>query len=106
MLAAAENGAADRADIVVVTAPGECHVLDRYDEIVGRVDVYPSLARRPHGKPGVRGVGADELLPARRRPGVKIPADIARRQSQRPQAGDLQMREVLTDAATRLKYLF
>ena len=86
----------------VVAAPGDGDVAVVGPLVVGRVDGQP-LARpgartgQPDRDPGVRGVGADDPLLARRRLGREVAADVARGQPVRAQAGERQVREVLAD---------
>ena len=99
LLAAAEDHAADRADVGVVAAPGQGDVPIDGDAVVGRVDVDPAVPGHVEREPGVRGVGADQARLVGRRRRFEVAADVARRQAERAQAGDLQVGEVLADAA-------
>ena len=99
LFAAAVDDAADRADVGVVAAPRQRHVAVDGHAIVGRVGVDPADVRHVERDPGVRGVDADEAGLVGRRRRFEIAAHVARRQAERAQAGDLQVGEVLADAA-------
>src|SRR5438093_3679898 len=77
VIAAAENDTAQRAHVRVVTAPAKRDVAIGSEQVVGGIDVDPFQSRHVYGKPGVRGVGADQALDARRRHGFQVPADVA-----------------------------
>ena len=73
------------------------------DAVIRRIDVEPAGIPSPGCQPGVRRIGADER---RRRGGIgrgrcvaEIAAHVARREVERSEAGDLEMGEVLADAA-------
>src|SRR5215211_2530565 len=90
LLAAAENDAANRADVGVIAAPCQGDVAIDGHAVVGRVGVDPAEARYVQRDPRVRGVDADEAWLVRRRRGLDIAAHVACRQAERPEAGDLQ----------------
>ena len=50
---AAQNHAADRADIGIVAAPRKGHVRHRRKHVVGRIDVHPTEPRTVDRQPGV-----------------------------------------------------
>ncbi len=52
----------------------------------------------------MRGIGADQPWLARRRIGQQVAADVTGGESQRPQARDLDVREVLADAAISFQH--
>src|SRR5690242_14102511 len=100
MVTAADDDALDRGHIAVIAAPGERDVLERGNLVVCRIDVNPAVVRRIGREPGVRRVGPDEPRLAGRRTRYEIAAHITGRQSERTKAADLQMREILANAAT------
>ena len=77
-------------------------MLQRGDDVVGRIEIEPAVVAGVDADPGVRGIRADQPRSARRRPGQQIAADVAGRQSQRAQAADRQMGKILADAAAQL----
>ena len=99
MIPAADDHAAQRTDVPVITAPRDGDVAVAGEEIVRRVSVDPAMTGTPHGEPGVRGIRADQPRLARRRQRLEVAADVARRQAERAQAGDGEVREILADAA-------
>ena len=99
MFAAAGENARHGADVVEIAAIGDDDMFLARLDIVGGIKVHPADAGAKNAEPGMAGVGADEPGLAGRRMRAQITADIARRQAQRTQAGDAQMREILADAA-------
>src|SRR5689334_24829714 len=75
----------------------------RRNEIIRRVHVDPTKAMGIERNPGVRGVRTGKPGAAGRRIGFEIAADVAGGQSERTEAADLQMGEILTDAASMLE---
>src|SRR5271157_1412302 len=67
--------------------------------IVGGIEIHPTVAGTPCRAPGVRGVGAYQTRPARRRHRAQITADVPRREAERSHAPDLEMSEILAHAA-------
>ena len=106
MFAAAENDTSQWADVAVVAAPGEGDVTSSGEHIVRGVNVDPAEAVTVERELGVRGIGACETWPPGGRLGFDVAADITRRQTERAQAGDLNVREVLTDTAAILENFF
>src|SRR5258708_6332084 len=102
MLAAPEDDAAHRTDVAVVAPPGEDDMLLADDEVVGRVDVDPAYSGAIDRGPGMRGVGAGEARPSRRRVCADVAADITSGEAERAQRRDFGMGEILADAALRL----
>lgn len=96
---AAQQDAADGADILVVAPMGNRDVLVSRHDAVGGIEVDPAGFRRPHREPSVRRVGALQFLHAGWRIGEQIAADVPGWQAESTQARDRQMREVLADAA-------
>ena len=105
MPAAADDHAAHGRDVAEVATPGDGDVPLVGHDVVGRIGRHPAHARAEHREPGVRRVGADQLRLARDRRRDQVAAHVARRQAHRAQAGDLQMREVLADAAAQAQHL-
>src|SRR5580704_13818705 len=93
-------------DVAIVAPPGYGYMTIRGYAVVGGVEIHPAGSRTPYGAPCVRCVGADQARSARWRHGSQIATDITRRQSQRSHACDLQMGEILTDAAALFKESF
>jgi hypothetical protein len=59
VVAAAQDDAAQRADVGEVAAPGDGDVVLLGDQVVGRVEMDPACRlAAPHRDPGVAGVGA------------------------------------------------
>src|SRR5690349_17925468 len=98
MHTAADDEAVDRAHVAIVAPPRERDVLDAGYDVVRRVEVDPTRLAGEHGYPGVRRVGADELLFAFGRARQQVAADVPRGQAQAAHACDHQMREVLAHA--------
>src|SRR5882724_4854569 len=96
MIATAENDASQWADVAVVAAPGQGDVSGSGEHIVRRVNVDPAEAVTVECEPGMRGVGARETWPPGWRLGFDVTAHITRRQTERAEAGDLNLRKVLT----------
>ena len=61
VLAASEEDAADRADVIEVAAIGNCDMLGRIHQIVGGIKVDPSSLRLPDRNPCVGGVATFEF---------------------------------------------
>src|SRR5262249_6742545 len=77
----------------------------RRDQVVGWIEIDPSEIETVNRQPGVRGIRAAKALLAGGIVRAQVAADIASRQPQRAQTGNLQMREILTDAAPQVKDL-
>ena len=88
-----------RADIAEVAAPCNSDVAVRRNTVVGRIEIHPSGAWSPCRAPRVGCVGSHQTRLARRRKCSEITTYVARGQPKRTQTGDLQMREILADAA-------
>src|SRR5436190_22636988 len=104
MAAAAQDDAADGADVVVVASPGDSDVTGGGKKGGCGIDIDPADARAKEGHPGVRGISADEAGLIGRRIGFQVSADIAGGQPERAEAGDLELGEVLANAAAILEY--
>ena len=87
------------ADVAVVAPPPDGDVAHGRDAIVRRVHVNPADARAVERDPGVRRINTPQLGLARRRVRFQVATDVARGQAERPQAGYLELREVLTRGA-------
>src|SRR5579859_1419768 len=96
---APQQNTTNRADVAVITAPGQGDVAVGGDAVIGGVEVYPAKPGAPRRTPGMGSVGADQAWTARRRNGPQISADVTRRKAKRAHAGDLQMRKVLAHSA-------
>ena len=105
MASTAQKHALDRANVAVVAAPGDSDVPHGGDDVVGRVQVDPTLARRENAQPGVRSIGPHEPGLAGAGTGQQVTADIAGGQTQRPQTADLEVGKILADAAAFLENL-
>ncbi|KAI3483332.1 hypothetical protein L1887_53787 [Cichorium endivia] len=105
VMATAEDHTAQRRDIGEVAAPAEGDVLQRRQQVVGGIEVDPTVARTEHRNPGMRGIGADQPGLPGRRPGQQVTADITCRQAAGTQAGKHQVGEVLADPTTPLQHL-
>src|SRR4051794_17183014 len=98
MIASANRDAADGADVAEIAAPADGDVAVAGEEVVGRVGIDPAELGAPDGEPRVRGVGAGEPHFAGGWNGFQIPADVARRQAERAEARNADVREILADA--------
>lgn len=98
LLAAAEHDAAEGADFVVVAAPGEGDVVVAWDDVVGGVEVDPAVAVSVYGKPCVCGLGAREGVSFGAE-WADVAADVAGGNAEGAQACDLELSEILADAA-------
>src|SRR5262245_54644818 len=105
MFSAANDHAADRADVFKVPPPRHCDVTIIDELIVRRIHIHPARCRDIHLNPGMRGISSNELRCAGRREGFEITADVTRGQPDCTQAADLKVREILTHAAPGLEYL-
>src|ERR1039458_1739309 len=106
MRAAAGDDAADRTHVRIITAKRDRDVLLGGQQIVRRIKIHPADIGTKNREPGVARVRADKPLLARRRARAQVAADITRRQTQRTQAGDGEMREILADAAALFQNFF
>src|SRR5271168_3910770 len=106
MRSASQNQPAQRTYIAIVAAPGESHVAVRRNEVVGRIHVEPADSRAVSRNPRVRGIGAHQPRFSGRRIGAQISADITCGKIEGAEAGDLHVREVLTDSAAFAEDLF
>ena len=98
------DDALQRRHVAVVAPLGGDDVLPVGALAVGRVEVEPAGLGVVHREPGVGGVRAAQLLLPRRRQGLQVAADVARRDARAPEGGDGEMGEVLADAAARLEH--
>src|SRR5882757_896615 len=104
VLPPADDHAAKRRHVSEVSAPCQSDVVLAHHAIVGRIETQPAERRAVDGHPGMRGVSADcrfAALPG----GSNIAAYIAGGEAARAQAGNHEMREILTNAATVLEDL-
>ena len=105
VLPAAEEHPAHRAHILKIAAEGNRDMLFLGDDIVRGIEVDPTPLRRPDRNPGMRGVRANELRLPLRRVGEQISADIAGGESERAQARDFEMCEILANSALDPQHL-
>ena len=103
--AAAEDHAAQWRDIKIIAAECRHDMLAAGHAVVGGVEFHPAFLGAEEGDPGVRRVGAHQLLLARLGQSLDIARDIFRGNSHRPQAADLQVGEVLAHAFFVLQYI-
>ncbi len=97
----------DRAHVGVVAPPGDRDVEQPGLAVVRRVDVEPAGATTPGGEPGVGGVGPHHAGVVGSFAGravhpplvAEIAAHVAGREAEGAQAGDLEVGEVLANAA-------
>src|SRR5262245_23034985 len=99
MLSRSKDDAADWADVTVVAAPGSGDVPFGWKQVVGGIDINPAEPRAIKGHPGMRSVGSDQFLLSRRRDRLEIAADVSSGQPHGSQAANLQLGEVLANAA-------
>src|SRR6202044_1341297 len=96
---AAQNHAADGADVAEVAAPAEQDVLVLDHDAVGRIDIHPAVfGTEPTAHPGVGLIGAVTFDLARRRLGADVAGGVAGRNADASEAADHGMGEVLADA--------
>src|SRR5581483_1267348 len=69
------------------------------EQVVRRVDVDPAGRAAPGCQPGVRGVRPDPASLTRCRASPQVATDVAGAQAERAETGDLNVSEVLADAA-------
>src|SRR5258708_19221972 len=89
VIAAAEDDAAERADIAVITPPGERYMAMGRQDVVGRIQIYPAQPWTPDREPSMRGIGTHEQRLSGRRLGQEVAADVACGEPERSQAADL-----------------
>src|ERR1700689_1024354 len=97
MPSAADDDAAQRRDIAEVPAPSDDDVPGTDPYIVGGIEVDPAEGRTKHRNPGVRRIRSEGGRLGTRRRGAQVAADVACRQAERTQAGQHDVREILTD---------
>ena len=99
VIAAAQDHAADRADVAEVAAPAEQDMLVLDHDAVGWIDVDPAvLGTQPAADPGVGLVGALAFGLARRRLGADVAGGVAGRNTDASEAADHGVGEILADA--------
>ena len=103
---AAQNQTPKRAYVAVVAAPGQRYVAIGGYKVVGGVEVKPAGPRTVSGHPRMRCIRAHQPRLSGGRIGPEVSADIACRQIERTQAGDLKVRKILAYASALAKDLF
>src|SRR5258708_12064760 len=73
VIAAAEDDAAERADIAVITPPGERYMAMGRQDVVGRIQIYPAQPWTPDREPSMTGIATHEPRPSGTRPGPELP---------------------------------
>src|SRR5258706_15888104 len=106
MFARAENNSTNRANIIVIPAMRHGDMAHAWNDIIGGVDIDPAEAMAIKRNPGVGCVSAGKSFLAGRRIGFQITAHVAGRQTERPEATNLDVGEVLANPSPILKYLF
>src|ERR1700721_2478266 len=99
MFAAASNDAGHRADVAKITTERNRDVFLTGLDVVGGVKINPAGARAKNGKPRVARIHANQARLAFRRPGAQIAADVTRRQTERTQERNAEMRKLPAAAA-------
>src|SRR4029078_7521412 len=99
MVSAADEDALDRADVAVVTPPGDRNMRIAGEAIVGGIEVDPAERSAPARRRRVRGIGTDEASLAGRSCGSQMAARVSCGQSHRTQAARGQMGKVLANSA-------
>ena len=97
---AAEDHAANRADVAVVEPLGQRDMTRRRQQIVRGIDIDPAGAGAMKRQPRMRGVRSDAARHSGRGRRLEIAAHVPRGDAERPQAGNLEPREVLAHATT------
>ena len=105
VISTAQDQSVQRTDITVVAAPGQGYMAVCGDNVVGRVHVKPAAPGTVRRDPCVGCVGANQPRNSWRLIRAKIAADISRREIQRAETGNLQVREILAHAAPLAKDL-
>ncbi len=105
MIAAAADDATQGRDVGEVAAQGDADIVGGGLAVVGGVELHPAVDRAPHGHPGVRGIGADELFFAGLGMRAQVAADVARGQPEAAQGGNHDVRIVLADAGAQFERL-
>src|ERR1035438_5300978 len=95
MHSASLNQAMQRTYIAVVPAPGERHVTVRGGKVVGWIEINPADSGTISRHPGMGCIGADQSRLPWRCMSPKVSTDIACRQVQGTEAGNLKMRKIL-----------
>jgi hypothetical protein len=98
MLPSPQNDTTNGTAVVVVPTPGKRWMPVRGHLVIGRITIEPAKAGAIDREPGVGGVGADQTGLPLGRGRRQVTAVVASCQSQRAQATDLQMGEVLADS--------
>src|SRR5579864_2755016 len=95
VLTAAQGDALHRRHVGIVAPPRDRNVVALRRRVIGRIEIEPSKTRAKHRHPCVRSLCAGCIGTA-----AQITADVAGRQSQRAQARDHDVREILAYALT------
>ena len=103
MASAAKKHAFDGADIAVIASPSERNVAGCGDDVVRRIEIDPAVAGAENAQPSVGGIGPDKPWLSGTRTGEQVAADVACRQPQRSQTGNLQVGKVLANTASLLE---
>ena len=96
---ATDKDAANGGNVGVIASPGQRDVLFRRQQIVRGIEVDPAELAAVDRNPGVRGIGSHQPRLARGWDRPQVAADIARRQSERAQASDGDVGQILADTA-------
>src|ERR1700677_1621628 len=100
MLAATGDDASHRTDVAKITTERNRDVFLTGLDVVGGVKINPAGAGAKNGKPRVARIHANQTRLAFRRAGAQIAADVTRRQTERTQERNAEMRKILADAAS------
>src|ERR1043166_3336336 len=98
MFAASGQNSGDGTDVAKIAAVSDGDMLFRRLQIVRRIEINPAGFGTKDREPRVGSVGAKQSFLIFRGMSPQVAADVTRRQAERAQARDGEMREILADA--------
>src|SRR3954468_1581119 len=101
--AAADENAAQRSHVSVVTSPGRRDVTSGWEKIIGGININPAVLAAPDRRPCVRSVAANEFRFSGRWQGLEIATDVPSRETDGTQAGDHHLGKVLANSTADSK---
>ena len=99
----ANQNASRRAHVVVISSPRQRDVTVARHQAIRGIKLHPARAGHENADPRMRCICAGKPFCSRWGKSHQISTDVSRRKSQRAQAADLQMGEILADALARTK---
>ena len=105
MTAPADEHTGDGADVAEVTSPGNRNVLGLRKGIVRGIDVDPTDIPAVDGHPSVRCVGSHQPRLTHWWLSPQVAADVSSGKTQRPEAPEHEVCQILTDPSPVFKHL-